>query len=99
MAFMETQIVKGEWVQAELRDGSTEWISTENLNGGRKFGIDIVTLRALGYFSGPVRSAMIIDGFGVRLSAPGYLDCTEWVVFPTRKEAKEYAKELRGDLA
>lgn len=27
---------------------------------------------------------------GVRLSAPGYLDCTEWTTFATMKEARDY---------
>ena len=29
-------------------------------------------------------------GFGARLSAPGYLDCTEWTVFETEEEAAAY---------
>jgi hypothetical protein len=33
-------------------------------------------------------------GYGVRLSAPGYLDCTEWEVFETEAEAEERGKEL-----
>lgn len=34
-----------------------------------------------------------IIGFGARLSAPGYLDCTEWAVFDTEKEAQDYLDE------
>ena len=30
------------------------------------------------------------SGYGARLSAPGYLDCTEWSVFGTEEEAWEY---------
>ena len=30
---------------------------------------------------------------GARLSAPGYLDCTEWSVFDTEQEAEEYLDE------
>jgi hypothetical protein len=33
-------------------------------------------------------------GYGARLSAPGYLDCTEWSVFDTEQEAREYLDEL-----
>jgi len=33
-------------------------------------------------------------GFGARLSAPGYLDCTDWQVFETEKEARKHLKEL-----
>lgn len=34
-----------------------------------------------------------VEGFGARLSAPGYLDCTEWSVFETEEEAKTYLAE------
>jgi hypothetical protein len=33
------------------------------------------------------------QGFGARLSSPGYLDCTPWLVFDTHKEAKDYLAE------
>ena len=32
-----------------------------------------------------------------RLSAPGYMDCTDWAAFGTRKEAEEYLIEYYGD--
>jgi len=31
-----------------------------------------------------------IKGYGARLSAPGYLDCTPFVVFDTQEEAEQY---------
>jgi hypothetical protein len=34
-------------------------------------------------------SINLIEGWGARLSAPGYLDCTEWTVWDTREEAVE----------
>ena len=36
----------------------------------------------------------IREGFGARLSASGYMDCTEWTVFDSEKEAKEYLVEM-----
>lgn len=38
-----------------------------------------------------------VYGFGARLSAPGYMDCTDWVVFNTEKDAAEYLLETYGD--
>lgn len=35
----------------------------------------------------------IIKGYGARLSAPGYLDCTDWTVFDTYDAALEYLYE------
>jgi hypothetical protein len=34
-----------------------------------------------------------IKGYGARLSAPGYLDCTDWTVFDTKEEAIAYLDE------
>lgn len=31
------------------------------------------------------------------MSAPGYMDCTEWAVFDTVAEANEYLNEMYGD--
>jgi hypothetical protein len=40
----------------------------------------------------------LIHGYGVRLSANGYLDCTPWEVYTNKKEATQRAKELdRGE--
>jgi hypothetical protein len=38
-----------------------------------------------------------IQGYGARLSAPGYLDCTEWGVYDTKAEAKAALDEMYGD--
>jgi len=35
--------------------------------------------------------------WGARLSAPGYLDCTEWSTFRTERGAMEYLAETYGD--
>lgn len=39
----------------------------------------------------------LVTGFGARLSAPGYLDCTEWCVFETEQEALDYLRETYPD--
>jgi hypothetical protein len=38
-------------------------------------------------------SIKVTKGWGARLSAPGYLDCTDWCVFETEQEAWDYLKE------
>lgn len=35
----------------------------------------------------------VIAGYGARLSAPGYMDCTEWSIFNTPEEAQAYLNE------
>jgi len=41
-----------------------------------------------------IDSVEVITGYGVRLSAPGYLDCTEWEVYASKREALDRAREL-----
>jgi hypothetical protein len=49
------------------------------------------------YESSTIHSVTITTGFGARMSAPGYMDCTEWSVFGTEAEAEEYLEEYYGD--
>jgi hypothetical protein len=36
-------------------------------------------------------------GWGARMSAPGYLDCTDWSVFDSEDEARAFLAEFYGD--
>lgn len=38
-----------------------------------------------------------VTGYGARLSAPGYMDCTDWCVFDTEQEAIDYLEETYLD--
>ncbi len=38
-----------------------------------------------------------VEGFGARLSAPGYLDCTDWAVFKTEQAAQTYLDDTFGE--
>ncbi len=49
------------------------------------------------YYEGKIESINYIDGFGARLSAPGYMDATDWTVFPTETEAESYLVDMYGD--
>ena len=40
-----------------------------------------------------VTSVQLIEGYGARLSAPGYMDSTSWTVFKTREDAEEFLRE------
>ena len=45
-----------------------------------------------------INSIEVITGYGVRLSAPGYLDCTDWEVYGSLREANNRARELVREL-
>jgi hypothetical protein len=39
----------------------------------------------------------LLGQYGARLQMPGYLDTTEWAVFPNEEEAAEYLIDMYGD--
>ena len=45
----------------------------------------------------PIENVEHKHGWGARLSAPGYLDATEWAVFDTKQEAAQYLLEMYGN--
>jgi hypothetical protein len=49
------------------------------------------------YVEGKPESWENIKGYGARLSALGYLDCTEWSVFDTREDAEKYLDEMSDE--
>jgi hypothetical protein len=49
------------------------------------------------YYEGDIQEISTTKGFGARLSAPGYMEATDWCVFPTLAEAKEYLVDMYGD--
>ncbi len=44
-----------------------------------------------------VTSVQLIEGYGARLSAPGFMDSTAWTVFETIAGATDYLEETYGD--
>jgi hypothetical protein len=45
-------------------------------------------------FVDDVASVERVEGFGARLSAPGFMDCTQWTVHKTREEAEAYLRDM-----
>lgn len=44
----------------------------------------------------PDEAPEVRHGWLYRLSAPGYMDCTDWGIAPTKKEAEDVLKDLYG---
>ena len=97
MAFMQRQVVKGNWLRVETTQG-TEFVSIADTS---LFVRDSHTLthpmtedekhaaitKIQQYTEGEPQEWENSTGYGARLSAPGYLDCTPWNVFDTEQEA------------
>jgi len=100
MAFMQPQITKDVWLCVDGPCG-TEWLASmlwdreyvENLldhedhNGLYGYLADYLE-------NNRIDSVEVVEGYGARLSAPGYMDRTEWTVFDTEKEAKAHLCEM-----
>jgi hypothetical protein len=44
-----------------------------------------------------IEAITLIEGYGARLLASGYMDCTEWCIFETEQEAEDYLDEYYPD--
>lgn len=104
MSFMEKQITtKQDWLVVETTHG-TEFLpkdligdidncaDTDDLEDGTD---DFKTVQE--YCEGEPQSWEWVKGYGARMSAPGYLDCTAWAVFDTVAKAEAYLEEYYGE--
>ena len=80
MEFMERQVVFGDWYEID----SSEGIIFASLDD------DHITPDMLPKEWYGIR---VVKGYAARLSAPGYLDCTEWTVFDTEAEAYQFLED------
>jgi hypothetical protein len=106
MPFMQRQVTgKQHWVRVETTHG-TEFVPGELLQVRDSdtathplsdFDRERYKKAIWQYTEGEPQLWENIIGYGARLSAPGYMDCTEWCVFDTDEEAEEYLSEMYGD--
>lgn len=104
MSFMQKQITnKQRWLRVETNQG-TEFLSVfdtgmdwPNSAGLGEEALDTALEQLRDYCEGKPESWDNVKGYGARLSAPGYMDCTEWAVFDTPEEAEAYLEEMYGD--
>lgn len=106
MSFMEAEMTdKQEWVEVDGNCG-IEFIPAELVdinevravidNMEQNYEDSMHKLHALirDYLeSTRVFNAEITMGYGVRSSASGYMDCTSWSVYSTKKEALQAARQ------
>ncbi len=111
MAFMESYITdKQHWMEVDTTQGiqviPDDLFSVQDArNLLRREELDKAGLYAMvGEYlecskAEGIYSASLIRGYGVRLSAAGYMDCTEWEVYGNKREAMRRARELDREEA
>jgi len=96
MSFMQPQVYRGLYFKVNTSQG-TEIVPSDTI--GRTMAVDVSAL--LNYLQGtpddPEEMCECHDGWLARLSAPGYLDCTDWTAHATESEARAYLAEMYGD--
>lgn len=102
-AFMEPQIEYGTWISIDGPMGGEEnvadYVDLEEIKGLQKEieengEVSLEGTSLHDFFDNNIAFEIdVIQGYGARLSAPGYMDATEWAVFDTEQEAKEYLME------
>ena len=86
MSFMKPEIEHGHWWIVDTIDGSIH-LPAEHFTRD--------DLEA----DYPDAEIEMVEGYGARLSAPGYLDATDWTVFDTEQEAIAHLEEEYGEAA
>jgi len=101
--FMQRQIVRGRWLKVETTQGTEfvsvydsglDWPNSDSLTEDARE--DSIT-QLQDYTEGEPQEWENVQGYGARLSAPGYLDCTEWTVFDSEQDAEDYLEEMYGE--
>lgn len=107
MSHMQPQIRYSVWAEFHTQQG-IEFVDAEEMANLPELGVQIaddnpafaeIVRDFSAYLSVPVEDVDSVEfnyGWGARMSAPGYMDCTDWAVFPTNEEAKEYLDDYYG---
>lgn len=89
---MEKQVIYDRWIVIETTNGITA-IPQTLVGKQSKFTASDVE----DFIDGEFIDAEVVDGYGARLSMPGYMDCTEWTVFTTEQDAWEFLSSMYDD--
>lgn len=108
MPHMQADIIRDRAYQIETHHGT--WIVPQSVSGDLRIrGIhdetsdkwDTLCAALQAYVEPGARHWTSIEalptGYCARMSAPGYLDATDWTHYPTLREARASLREMYGD--
>jgi hypothetical protein len=94
MSFMQKQIEYSRWIEIDGPNGTDAVPFDVVFNSQNKKNLHPSFDDVSDYTENrEAYSITVVDGYGARLSAPGYMDCTPWSVFKTEQEAIDYLEE------
>jgi len=74
-----------------------KWLQVESSDGTFYMPADMASLCESDFGIADIYEVETKEGYGARLSMPGYLDCTEWSVHDSKEEAWNFLKETYED--
>lgn len=85
------------FMQAQMTDKQT-WHEIDGPQGTSFYPGDVFSLAQAKDDYGTHWAAATVKGYGVRASAPGYMDCTDWEVYDNESDAYDRFCELDAEL-
>lgn len=95
MSFMEREVFRGAYYAVDADHGST-YIVPVTVSGRVATNGELQDY-VEGTIDRPDDEPTVRHGWLARLTAPGYLDCTDWSAHPTEQDAVAYLDEMYGD--
>ena len=95
MAFMEPAIIHGAYWEVSANNGETHYVPTDVTDDPSDLAQYVDGEIDTDDDGKPIAERKI--GYLARLSASGYMDCTEWTAHDTEDEARHYLAETFGD--
>lgn len=96
MPHMQTEVVFGTYFEVDTTHG-TEIVPTDACGHTMTTVAEALMLYLNGAPLDKDAECPVKEGWLARLSAPGYLDCTDWSAFETETEAREFLEEFYGE--
>lgn len=96
MAFMQPYVYRADYFVVETSIGS-EIVPADVIGRTCATAAEAFADYCEGSIVDPDECVPIKNGFLARLSAPGYMDCTDWSAHETEAEARAYLVDTYGD--
>ena len=106
MSFMQKEVTDAkQWVRVET-DWGTEFVpadvladcpNEDEVYDDEHVDFDYFKDALRDYVTAEIAEMEVVTGYGARMSAPGYMDCTDWCVFDDQTEAEEYLEDTYGE--
>lgn len=90
---MQEQVIYDRWCVIDTTHGTVA-IPHDLVCARKGKTLNITARDVADFIDGDFIGCEIVDGWGARLSMPGYMDATEWTVFETEEQAHKHLTHM-----